>query len=75
MSKRKFDILQSNFNNLLNSDFDYNKSKLYHRYSNNLNLDTILLLDNHIYFDAVVNSDSIRQLILYINLIVNNSNR
>ena len=49
-------------------------SKLYHRYSNNLNLDTILLLDNHIYFNAVVNSDSIQQLMLYINLIVNNSN-
>ena len=29
MNKRKFDILQSNFNNLLNS-FDYSKSKLYH---------------------------------------------
>ena len=75
MSKRKFDILQLNFNNLFNSDFDYNKYKLYHRYTNNLNLDTILLLDNHIYFDAVVNNDSIQQLILYINLIVNNSNQ
>tara|TARA_B100001769_G_C21927501_1_gene499966 strand:- start:76 stop:717 length:642 start_codon:yes stop_codon:yes gene_type:complete len=73
MSKRKFDILQGNFNNLLNADFDCNKSKLYHRHSNNLNLDTILLLDNHIYFDAVVNNESIQYLILYINLIVNNS--
>ena len=47
-------------------------SKLYDKYYNVLNCDKLELIDNHIYFDSLVNKESIGCLIQFINYIIKN---
>jgi hypothetical protein len=47
-------------------------SKLYDKYYNVLNCDKVELIDNHIYFDSLVNKESIVCLIQFINYIIKN---
>jgi hypothetical protein len=47
-------------------------SKLYDKYYNVLNCDKVELIDNHIYFDSLVNKESIGCLIQFINYIIKN---
>jgi hypothetical protein len=47
-------------------------SKLYDKYYNPLNCDKLELIDNHIYFDSLVNKESISCLIRFINYIIKN---
>jgi len=49
-----------------------NKYKLYDVYHNSLNCDKIVLIDNHICFDAIINKESICALINFINIIIAN---
>lgn len=49
-----------------------NKYKLYDVYNNSLNCDKIVLMDNHICFDAIINKESICALINFINIIIAN---
>ena len=44
--------------------------KLHDKYFNVLNCDKIVLLDNHIYFDSLINKESIACLINFINSII-----
>ena len=74
-SNHKYDFI----NNLLTNNLFYNDSKkyninflsnknhLYNKYVNDTNCDQIILMDNHIYFDAVINKETIDKLIEYIN--------
>jgi hypothetical protein len=61
------------------SDTNYNckiinttGSKLYDKYYNVLNCDKLELIDNHIYFNSLVNKESIGCLIQFINYIIKN---
>ena len=68
MSKRKFDIINFNFNELIKN----NNYKLYNYYNNPINCDTLTLCDNHIYFNACINYETINKLISYIKTIIDN---
>ena len=46
--------------------------KLYEKYYNIINCDKIELVDNHIYFDSLINNESIKCLIMFINIIIKN---
>jgi len=46
--------------------------KLHEKYYNVLNCDKLILLDNHIYFDSLINNESINCVIHFINLIIKN---
>ena len=47
-------------------------SKLYDKYYNVFNCDKLELIDNHIYFDSLINKESICCLIQFINYIIKN---
>lgn len=47
-------------------------SKLYDKYYNVLNCDKLVLINNHIYFDSLINKESICCLIQFINYIIKN---
>jgi|UniRef100_A0A6C0H4P4 ATP-dependent protease ClpP protease subunit len=49
-----------------------NKYKLYDSYNNSLNCDKIVLMDNHICFDALINKENMCALINFINIIIAN---
>lgn len=49
-----------------------NKYKLYDSYNNSLNGDKIVVMDNHICFDATINKESMCALINFINIIIAN---
>ena len=49
-----------------------NKYKLYESYNNSLNCDKVVIMDNHICFDALINKESICTLINFINIIIAN---
>ena len=49
-----------------------NKYKLYESYNNSLNCDKVVIMDNHICFDALINKESICTLIIFINIIIAN---
>lgn len=49
-----------------------NKYKLYDSYNNPLNCDKLVLMDNHICFDALINKESMSILINFINIIIVN---
>lgn len=71
LNKRKLDTDVNKFdeiNNLLKN----NQYKIYNNYNNPLNCDKIILCDNHIYFNATINKDSINILKSYINTIIGN---
>jgi ATP-dependent protease ClpP protease subunit len=75
MNKRKVDDFDLNINiDTINQLLINNMYKIYNNYSNPLNCDKILLLDNHIYFNSTINDESIKTLILYINTIISNQN-
>ena len=71
MNKRKLDT-----NELIDiepiSNNDLSRYKLYTDYFNPQTGDKITLVDNHIYFNAIINQASISTLIQYINLVVLN---
>ena len=68
MSKRKSDNIPDLLT--INQNLNYvNNFIINHTYTNPLNLDKIFVKNNHIYFDAVVNDDTITNLIEYIDLI------
>ena len=46
--------------------------KLYDKYYNVLNCDKLVLANNHIYFDSLINNESISHLIKFINSIIAN---
>ena len=62
------DINQINENIILSSQ----QYKIFDKYYNQLTCDKILLHDNHIYFTAIVNKETINTLILYITTILLN---
>tara|TARA_E500000178_G_scaffold101250_1_gene100628 strand:- start:1652 stop:2284 length:633 start_codon:yes stop_codon:yes gene_type:complete len=62
------DINQINENIILSSQ----QYKIFNKYYNQLTCDKILLHDNHIYFSANVNKETIDTLILYISTILSN---
>ncbi len=62
------DINQINENIILSSQ----QYKIFDKYYNQLTCDKILLHDNHIYFSANVNKETIDTLILYISTILSN---
>lgn len=68
MSKRKLDISDFDVNELIKN----NNYKLYNYYNNPTNCDVITLCDNHIYFNACINNETISKLILYIQSIIGN---
>ena len=68
MSKRKFDIINFDPNELVKN----NSYKLYNYYNNPTNCDVITLCDNHIYFNALINHETINKLILFIRIIIEN---
>lgn len=70
MSKRKLDFNNINVNELVKN----NNYKLYQYYNNPTNCDVITLCDNHIYFNASINYETINKLILYIQTIIDNIN-
>lgn len=49
-----------------------NKYKLYDSYNNSLNCDKLVLMDNHVCFDALINKENVRVLINFINIIIAN---
>ena len=49
-----------------------NKYKLYDTYNNSLNCDKLVIMDNHICFDALINKESMCALINFINIIIAN---
>jgi ATP-dependent protease ClpP protease subunit len=49
-----------------------NKYKLYDSYTNSFNCDKIVIMDNHICFDALINKESICVLINFMNIIIAN---
>ena len=49
-----------------------NKYKLYDIYNNSLNCDKLVIMDNHICFDALINKENMRVLINFINIIITN---
>ena len=49
-----------------------NKYKLYDSYNNSLNCDKLVIMDNHICFDALINKENMRVLINFINIIITN---
>jgi ATP-dependent protease ClpP protease subunit len=63
-------INQINENIILSSP----QYKIFEKYYNQLTCDKILLHDNHIYFTAIVNKETINTLILYISTILLNKN-
>jgi ATP-dependent protease ClpP protease subunit len=64
-NKRKHCDLNYNCKTIVTS-----ASKLHDKYYNVLNCDKIVLLDNHIYFDSLINNESITCLINFINSII-----
>ena len=67
------------YNKRKHCDINYNcetinttGSKLYDKYYNVLNCDKLVLINNHIYFDSLINKESICCLIQFINYIINN---
>jgi len=69
-NKRKYETIYctENIDKLLLS----NNYKIYNSYNNPLNCDKILLCDNHIYFDAIINQETIQTLVIYIESIIQN---
>ena len=60
------------YNKRKHCDLNYNcetinttGSKLYDKYYNVLNCDKLVLINNHIYFDSLINKESICCLIVY----------
>jgi ATP-dependent protease ClpP protease subunit len=49
-----------------------NKYKLYDSYNNLLNCDKVVIMDNHVCFDALINKENICALINFINIIIAN---
>ena len=49
-----------------------NKYKLYDSYNNSLNCDKLVIMDNHICFDALINKENMCVLINFINIIITN---
>ena len=49
-----------------------NKYKLYDSYNNSLNCDKLVIMDNHICFDALINKENMHVLINFINIIITN---
>jgi len=49
-----------------------NKYKLYDTYNNSLNCDKLVIMDNHICFDALINKENMCVLINFINIIITN---
>ena len=45
-----------------------NKYKLYDTYNNSLNCDKLVIMDNHICFDALINKENMCVLINFINI-------
>ena len=68
MSKRKLDISDFDVNELIKN----NNYKLYNYYNNPINCDVMTLCDNHIYFNACINYETISKLILNIQSIIGN---
>ena len=84
MFKRSIDNINNNNNNNNNNKNNHkntdnandnandNTKKLNYYYKNPLNCDEILMLDNHIYFNSIINASSVNKLIEYINIIISN---
>lgn len=49
-----------------------NEYKLYDIYNNSLNCDKLVIMDNHICFDALINKENMHVLINFINIIITN---
>lgn len=71
-NKRKLDTMLESSEKLFKAIQTNKDYKLYFNYNNLCNCDQIFLIDNHIYFDAVINNTTIDKLIEYIILIINN---
>ena len=71
LNKRKLDTNINKFNEI-NNLLENNQYKIYNNYYNPLNCDKVILCDNHIYFNATINKDSIEILKSYINTIIAN---
>ena len=71
LNKRKLDANINKFDEI-NNLLENNQYKFYNNYNNPLNCDKIILCDNHIYFNATINKDSIEILKSYINTIIAN---
>jgi len=68
-------ILNKRKHSVINIDCETviaNGCKLYDKYYNVLNCDKLELVNNHIYFNSLINSESIAHLIKFINNIINN---
>ena len=61
----------NNFNNVYIPILT-NKYKLYDSYNNSLNCDKLVIMDNHICFDALINKENMCVLINFINIIITN---
>ena len=70
-NKRKLDI---NINYNFQKIYDTNKYKIYNYYKNDLTTCNITLCDNHIYFNSLINKETIDVLKLYINHFIINKN-
>ena len=66
-NKRKYSII-----NYSDETIALNGHKLYDKYYNVLNCNKLTLVDNHIYFDSLINNESINCLIKFINYIIKN---
>ena len=72
MNKRKFEEMQLFDSSNIYNSIVYSNYILY--YKNELNCDTIKILDNHIIFHSTINNDSINKLLECINDFKNNIN-
>ena len=68
-NKRKFDL---NINYDFQKILDTNKYKIYNYYKNDLTTCNITLCDNHIYFNSLINKETIDVLKSYIHSIIGN---
>jgi len=82
MSKRKsishYHNIVSDLNTLISDNKLTKKptdANYYNYYNNPINCNKITLVDNHIYFDSIVDDDSINKLIEYINIINSIANK
>jgi len=68
-NKRKIDI-DTNYD--FEKMYNTNNYKIYNNYKNDLTSCNITLCDNHIYFNSLINKETINVLKLYIQCIINN---
>lgn len=80
INKRKnaYNHYSYNTNSLNSKNLPVNKDEINYKiksdYINNTNNNTIYLRNNHIYFNSIVDEDSIKTLIMFINNVIANNN-